>query len=55
MDILELVAWGSRAVSFFNTIALLWLGLTVLLNAERQRWGTWLAGGGLSIFPPGYR
>ena len=35
------------AVSFFNTLLLLWLGLTVLLNAERRTWGIWLAGGGL--------
>src|SRR5207248_11099201 len=33
-------------VSFFNTIVLLWLGLTVLLNADRRTWGTWAAGGG---------
>ena len=34
-------------VSFFNTLLLLWLGFTVLLNAERRTWGIWLAGGGL--------
>src|SRR5215510_13885736 len=39
--------WGIRAVSLFNTIILLWLGLTLLLNAERRRWGTWVASGGL--------
>lgn len=39
--------WAVLAVSLFNTILLLWLGLTVLLNAERRRWGVWLAGGGL--------
>ena len=33
------------AVSLFNTILLVWLGLTVLLNAERRTWGLWLAGG----------
>ena len=38
--------WAIMAVSLFNTILLLWLGLTVLLNAERRTWGTWLAGGG---------
>ncbi|HMA33150.1 MAG TPA: ATP-binding protein [Chloroflexia bacterium] len=37
------------AVSLFNTILLLWLGLTVLLNAERRTWGVWLAGGGLLL------
>ena len=26
-----------------------WLGLTVLLNAERRTWGIWLAGGGLLL------
>lgn len=47
--------WAIMAVSLFNTILLLWLGLTVLLNAERRtlrqaqgkRWGVWLAGGGM--------
>ncbi len=39
--------WAIMAVSLFNTILLLWLGLTVLLNAERRTWGIWLAGGGL--------
>ncbi len=35
------------AVSLFNTILLLWLGLTVLLNAEHRTWAIGLAGGGL--------
>lgn len=39
--------WAVLAVSLYNTILLLWLGLTVLLNAERRHWGIWLAGGGL--------
>ena len=39
--------WAIMAVSLFNTILLLWLGMTVLLNAERRTWGVWLAGGGL--------
>lgn len=39
--------WSVVAVSIFNTIALIWLGLTVLLNAERPRWGTYVVGGGL--------
>jgi signal transduction histidine kinase len=34
-------------VSFFNTLLLLWLGFTVLFNAERRTWGIWLAGSGL--------
>jgi signal transduction histidine kinase len=41
--------WAVRAFSLFNTITLLWLGLTVLLNAERRRWATWVAAGGLLI------
>jgi signal transduction histidine kinase len=41
--------WAIRAVSIFNTITLLWLGLTILLNAERRRWGTWVAAGGLLL------
>jgi signal transduction histidine kinase len=39
--------WAILAVSLFNTILLLWLGLTVLLNADRRHWGVWLMGGGL--------
>lgn len=34
-------------LSLFNTFLPLWLGLTVLLNAERRAWGVWLAGAGL--------
>ncbi|MBU0702252.1 MAG: hypothetical protein KKC18_00100, partial [Chloroflexi bacterium] len=41
-----LLDWAIMAISLFNTILLLWLGLTVLLNAERRTWGAWLAGGG---------
>jgi signal transduction histidine kinase len=40
-----LLNWAIMAVSLFNTILLIWLGLTVLLNAERRTWGLWLAGG----------
>lgn len=39
--------WAILAVSIFNTILLIWLGLTVLLNADRRHWGVWLMGGGL--------
>lgn len=39
--------WASLAVSIFNTILLLWLGMTVLLNAERRTLGLWLATGQL--------
>ncbi|RYG68122.1 hypothetical protein EON80_12290, partial [bacterium] len=41
--------WAQFAVSVFNTILLLWLGLTVLLNAEKRSWGTYLASGGLLL------
>lgn len=43
------LTWVVNALSFFNMIAFLWLGFTVLLNAERRRWGTWVAGGGLIL------
>jgi signal transduction histidine kinase len=39
--------WSTLALSLFNTILLIWLGLTVLFNAERRTGGIWLAGGGL--------
>ena len=37
--------WLALAVSITNTILLLWLGLTMLLNAEYRTWGVWLTGG----------
>jgi signal transduction histidine kinase len=39
--------WATLAVSIFNTILLLWLGLTVILNSERRSLGVWVAGAGL--------
>ncbi len=42
-----LLDWAVLAVSLFNTVLLIWLGLTVLLNAERRNWGVWVTGGGL--------
>jgi two-component sensor histidine kinase len=39
--------WSRLVVSLFNTVVLAWLGLTVLLNADRHHWGVWLMGGGL--------
>lgn len=39
---------GLLAVSLFNTILLLWLGLTIILNTERRNWGVWLTGSGLA-------
>ena len=44
-----LLDWATMAVSLFNTILLTWLGLTVLLNADRRDWGIWLASGGLLL------
>ena len=41
--------WAVMAVSLLNIILMLWLGLTVMLNAERRTWGIWLAGGGLLL------
>jgi signal transduction histidine kinase len=41
--------WAVMAVSLFNTMVLLWLALTVLLNADRRTWGVWLTGGGLLL------
>ena len=44
-----LLNWAVMAVSLTNIVLMLWLGLTVLLNAERRTWGAWLAGGGLLL------
>ncbi|KAA3647910.1 MAG: hypothetical protein DWQ07_02680 [Chloroflexi bacterium] len=41
--------WALMTVSLANTILLIWLGLTVLLNAERRTWGALLAGSGLLL------
>jgi hypothetical protein len=41
--------WAIMAVSLFNMILLLWLGLIVLLNANRRDWGVWFMGGGLLV------
>jgi hypothetical protein len=46
---LFLLDWATMSVSLFNVIVLTWLGLTVLLNSERRRWGVWLAGSGLLL------
>lgn len=39
--------WAMLAVSLFNTVILLWLGLTVLFNATQRHIGVWVAGSGL--------
>lgn len=41
--------WALVAVSVFNAILLLWLSLTVFLNAERRTWGVWLVEEGLMM------
>ncbi len=41
--------WAQYAVSIFNFLLLLWLGLTVFLNARERSWGTYLAGSGLFV------
>jgi signal transduction histidine kinase len=44
-----LVDWALVSVSLFNALLLIWLGLTVLLNADRRSWGAWLAAAGLIL------
>src|SRR5258706_12560552 len=39
--------WAIQAMSVFNAIITTWLGLTILLNAERRVWGIWVITGGL--------
>ena len=41
--------WAQYAVSIFNFLLLLWLGLTVFLNARERSWGTVMAGSGLLV------
>lgn len=41
--------WAILSVSLFNTILMVWLGLTVWLNAERRAWGVWLISGSLLL------
>ncbi|HEX7974863.1 MAG TPA: ATP-binding protein [Anaerolineales bacterium] len=40
---------SALAISLFNTLLMVWLGLTVLFNAERRTWGVILASDGLLI------
>lgn len=42
-----LVDWAISSLSVFNTILLVWLGLTVILNSDKQRAGIWIASLGL--------
>jgi len=48
-DLFVALTWAIVTLSLFNMVAFLWLGLTVLLNAERRVWGTMVAGGGLIL------
>lgn len=41
--------WAIMAVSLFNTLLLLWLGLVVFLNADRRTAGVWIASGALLL------
>ena len=41
--------WAIIAVSLFNTILMLWLGLTVWLNAARRTVGVWVSSLSLSL------
>lgn len=41
--------WAGMAVSLANVMAMLWLGLTVLLNSSRRPRQVWLTGGGLLL------
>ena len=44
-----LVDWALISISLFNALLLIWLGLTVLLNAERRDWGVrWITVGFIS-------
>jgi signal transduction histidine kinase len=42
-------AWALIAVSLFNTVILLWLGLTLLFHSNRRDPGVLLAGGGFLL------
>ncbi len=44
---LDVLNWTIVAASLANTVLLLWLGFTILLNAERRTWGIWLISAGL--------
>ena len=41
--------WATLALSLTNTILLIWLGTTVLINVEERSWGGWLAAAGLYL------
>lgn len=41
--------WALISVSLFNAMLMLWLGLTVMLTAERRTWGVWMIEEGLLL------
>ncbi|RPJ01239.1 MAG: hypothetical protein EHM39_03590, partial [Chloroflexi bacterium] len=43
---LFVVDWALISISLFNALLLIWLGLTVVLNAERRDWGVRLVTAG---------
>ena len=45
----SLLDGSALAISLFNATLLVWLGMTVLLNAERRTWGVFLAVAGLLV------
>lgn len=49
MTAFPLVNWALVALSLINTTLLLWLGLMILLNAERPTWGVWMSSTGMLI------
>jgi signal transduction histidine kinase len=49
MNIKLILDWAVLAVSFYNTISLLWLGVMVILIGNRRSGGTWLTGSGLLL------
>ena len=41
--------WALLSLSLLNAMLIGWLGLTVLLNAERRTWSIWVTGAGLML------
>lgn len=41
-----LIDWALVSISLFNALLLLWLGLTIVLNADRRDWGVLLVAAG---------
>jgi hypothetical protein len=47
--ILAMDSWLSLAISIFNMLLLLWLGITIFFTAERRTWGLYLILSGMSM------